>query len=546
MDPLTNALSVHSARAVCPSGRASGGPFAIVLTSRRHSGQHPWRPGASKYQKESGNMLKTITCDAPGVVTTAPRRTLMASACTAVLGAALLLTGCGGGGGGGDDNGGSGGGSGGTGGGTGGGGTGGTVTLPGGATLSTPSLTFSAEVGTASQPQTVTLKNDSSTVLPISGVSTGSGAFSVAGGTCATTPSLAVGDSCSVDVAFRPNEVGTASGSLTIGTGAAPVQVSLTGSATPFTGPDLVTSVTAPTYPAGSVEKGAWDVLMAARSTCGFGLVQQDARLDTASAAHAVYLAQNSVDRNTAVLGPAEDPTWNYFTGVSPVNRAAAAGFPAGVGVAETSVGLVFAYNGTTQSPPLQMTEATGARTMRTVLESIYNVGGLLNAGRVGGIAAASRSGPSSGSQYLQQVRLVAEFSENGKAQRLGAGNVATWPCEGVGAFSGVFLPATESPNPFPDLAGQQAVFGTPIYMRADPDVALVLTSGTVTNVATGTAIATRTLTRATDPNGRVGNNEAFLIPTSALPAGNSFRVQVSGTVGGRAFTRTFTFSTAT
>ena len=92
--------------------------------------------------------------------------------------------------------------------------------------------------------------------------------------------------------------------------------------------PDLVTSVTPATYAVGTVEKGAWDVLIAERQACGFGLLQQDTRLDVASANHARYLTALSVSTGVHQIGHFEDPSKPNFTGVYPWDRAIAQGFP--------------------------------------------------------------------------------------------------------------------------------------------------------------------------------------------------------------------------
>ena len=93
---------------------------------------------------------------------------------------------------------------------------------------------------------------------------------------------------------FSPSVAEASNALLTIAHNANPsvstVALSGTGSAT--TNPDLATSVTPPTYPVGTTEKGAWDLMMCQRATCGFGLLQQDSRLDVASYAHAHYMVR--------------------------------------------------------------------------------------------------------------------------------------------------------------------------------------------------------------------------------------------------------------
>ncbi|NUZ04811.1 hypothetical protein [Piscinibacter koreensis] len=412
-------------------------------------------------------------------------------------------------------------------------------------TLSPNALAFSTSVGLPSAAQTVTLSNGTGSALPVTGVTSSSAVFNVAGGTCTTSPTLAAGQSCNVQVTFVPVTVGDASGTLTIATGGTPASlaVNLSGTATASTGPDLVTSVTPATYLQGSVERGAWDLLMAARSACGFGLVQQDTRLDTAAASHARYLAQNSIDRNAAALGPSEDPSWSYFTGATPTARGGAAGFPTGQPVVESSHALGLFYVAG-QNPPLALNSNTGIASMRALLESIYNTANLFTPARVGGIAATAPAGPSLSLLSQQQFRLVVDFSTTGNPQRLGNGNVATWPCEGVGGFSGALDPANEVLNPFPDVTGP-VNYGTPIYLRTDLGATLTVQAASLTRIADASAVPLRSLTRANDANSQLGSHEAFLVPTQPLPRGSTYRLNATGTANGVAFTKSFTFATA-
>lgn len=93
----------------------------------------------------------------------------------------------------------------------------------------------------------------------------------------------------------------------------------------------IVTSVPTATYAAGSEELAAFNLLNAERQRCGFGLLAQNTKLDQSSRAHASWLIANNFD------GHIEDSNVpNFFTGVTPDDRANAAGYvpiiPAGAG----------------------------------------------------------------------------------------------------------------------------------------------------------------------------------------------------------------------
>ena len=317
------------------------------------------------------------------------------------------------------------------------------------------------------------------------------------------------------------------------------------------TNPDLVTSVTAPSYAVGSVEKGGWDLLMSQRQACGFGLIQQDTRLDVASAAHSHYLEQNSLDKLVTVVGHGEDSTWNYYTGGNPLDRVTHAGYPtANLGLYGSVTEILTNYsafvpNG--QAAPLVMTEATGAAQMRSLVETVYHLSGAMNAGRAGGVGVSNGTGPSGSSSYFQQqFRLVADFALDGNnPQKLGSSTVATWPCAGLAGVGGTFKPATESPNPFPSVTDTSVAYGTPIYLKADAGSTLVVSTATVTKVSDGSVLALRQLNSSNDPSAEIGTNEWFLVPTTALAAGSSYSVSATGTLNSTAFTKTFTFATA-
>ena len=334
-------------------------------------------------------------------------------------------------------------------------------------------------------------------------------------------------------------------GSGSSGTTPSPVVPPVTGPPPTGVNPDLVTSVTPPTYGTGATEKGAWDLLMAQRSACGFGLLQQDSRLDVASKAHTDYLVKNSLDRKLTVLGHFEDPSWTYFYGAGPDERAAKALFPTGV---SENLEEFFSLQSLPLPAPLTAGEALGASSMRTLIETVYHARGAFWAGRSGGTGSTLATGPSSTAGFNQtQFRLVAEVSNEADAlkQKLGTGNVATWPCNGLTGVGGTFAPATEAPNPFPDVTSASTKYGTPIYFKADAGSTLVVTSATVTKSTDGTVLALHQLTNANDPVAEIGANEVFLVPTAALAPGSSYAVSATGTLKGTGFTKTFTFATA-
>lgn len=105
------------------------------------------------------------------------------------------------------------------------------------ASVSPSSLSFaSTTVGSTSSSKTVTVANSGDQTLVLSGFSTSNSEFSISGGSCSGSSSLAVGSSCTLLVTFSPSAAGTRSGTLTINSnaaaGAATVALSGTGAQT--------------------------------------------------------------------------------------------------------------------------------------------------------------------------------------------------------------------------------------------------------------------------------------------------------------------------
>lgn len=126
--------------------------------------------------------------------------------------------------------------------------------------------------------------------------------------------------------------------------------------------------------------------------------------------------------------------------------------------------------------------------------------------------------------------------------QMLGKNVIATYPCAAAQHVQGDFLPAWESPNPFPEITSGSTVYGTPIYFKVDYNSTLTVTSIALTKVSDGTKITTRNLTASTDPAKMIGMNEFFAVPTSALAVGQTYRVVAEGTVDGNAWLKDYTF----
>lgn len=306
--------------------------------------------------------------------------------------------------------------------------------------------------------------------------------------------------------------------------------------------------VGAATYPSGSAQRGAWDVLQGERVACGFGAVAQDTRLDAANDAHQRYLTELSLATGTSWIGHFEtagDAASAWFSGTDPTARAVHAGMPVHAWVSEILTAL---YNVSTKASPnmVALDEARGAASMRELIGTVYHLTGAMAEGKLAGVGVSYQRGSYalSPTNDFEQYRFGVQVASlaGGDLQKLGTGNVASYPCSGATQVKGVFVPATESPNPFPDVTLTSVAYGTPIYFKADRGSVLTVAAIAVTKVSDGSAVPVRTLTSSTDPAHEVLGHEFFAVPTAALAVGETYRVVANGNVGNAAWAKNFTF----
>jgi len=305
--------------------------------------------------------------------------------------------------------------------------------------------------------------------------------------------------------------------------------------------PSVSVVIAAATYAANSAELGGWTTLQQARVLCGFGALRQNARLDAAAQAHARYLTSISLAAGGAILSHYEtvntDP---FFTGYAPADRAQRQGY--GTQVAEILASTVWTYD--VRSPPaLPSLEQRGSASMLGLLNTVYHLMGAMFDGADVGFGADIQTA-SDGTNRRQEYRFGSLNGYQGESQRvkLGTGNLATYPCEGSSNIPSTFIPANESPNPFPALTSASQTMGPPIYLKVDAGQVLTLTSGSLS--AGSVSVPTTMLTQANDPQRKLQANEVFLVPNSALSANTSYQINLSGSIDGKVFSRSFTMST--
>lgn len=298
---------------------------------------------------------------------------------------------------------------------------------------------------------------------------------------------------------------GSPTGSVT------PGEISVVPPAPPVVDTGIVTSVPLPTYAAGSGEKAAYDVLNAARSRCGFGLLAQSSNLDVAAAAQTKYSETNGVLEHT------QEPTKPDFYGQGANDRLLKAGY-AFSNLSESLTGMKYDNNLT----PAQL----GDFAVRNLLAAPYHAIDMMRGYRDVGISV--------GSFFTTLNYGVAKGKELQQSS-----DVRTFPCEGT--TETVANTSRESPNPFPS-EGQSAIWGQPIMISGASDLRIV--SATITGPSGSVAI--RAIYGNGGTNDAVGvftKDRAVVIPFD-LKTNSTYSVSIKGTNKGADFTREFSFST--
>lgn len=210
--------------------------------------------------------------------------------------------------------------------------------------------------------------------------------------------------------------------------------------------------LTMPTSTYTGMHAEAFKRINEARIAAGVSALRQSVELDRAAQAHSDYQVRNNV------FGHYEDPAHPLFTGVDHVDRASAQEYSHQIKVEVISLA----------SPAL-----SGSQHIDLHLNSVYHLHGVLTptANEVGmGFSTSNTSGRTFGS-------ISTGVTDN---RMLTVRNPWMWPAaDGVNVPT-TFLPASEVPNPLPDVAPNLAIsVGSPIMycQRSDSGNRLEISS---------------------------------------------------------------------
>lgn len=319
------------------------------------------------------------------------------------------------------------------------------------------------------------------------------------------------------------------------GGGSAPTASTSTSSSstasTPSTTIPAGTTQATPTYAAGSVQLAMFNRLAYYRQTCGFPPVQQNTLLDQATQNHAQYMMDNGkLVTDTEVQGKPG------FTGATYQDRADALGWPAGIGVGGGSDSW---YSPTTPSAALTPTQR-GVTLMDEWATAVYHQAMIdWPFSEVGfGVASTQDSGYAG---YMQDLASESYSIDWTSPNDIAAASAPlTFPCDGITG-----IPYGDSGEvPMPPGASSGG-FGTPVSVIGPMDSTVTLTSASMVDTSNGQQINLNILNSDTEPNHLLAQYQASAYPSSPLSPNTTYQVNLSGTINGQAFSRSFTFTTS-
>lgn len=332
---------------------------------------------------------------------------------------------------------------------------------------------------------------------------------------------------CAITVAAL-TACGGGGGADTAGTGGG--KANSVGSAT-YAGSSLVTSVPPATYSAvtQTEEQAAFTYLNAERSHCGFGVLAHNRELDATAQGHSDWQLRNDTQAHYQVLGTPG------FTGVTPMDRATAAGFGAGTsyGVGEVIMGR------TGDNTKLNF----GVFSVRGLLNAPYHEAGLLAGTREVGISVRNGGdiGLMSGTRVVTTINTAFRFPQG--MQLMSSSDIQTYPCEGSTGIDRMMQ--GETPNPVPGRDLYAKPLGSSIYIGVRYGQTLSIANASMVKASTGAAVQLRApMTATNDPHGHINGHEALVSADAPLAPNTPYLVTINGSNNGITFSRSFTFVT--
>jgi uncharacterized protein YkwD len=247
------------------------------------------------------------------------------------------------------------------------------------------------------------------------------------------------------------------------------------------------------------------------RALLGLPALTRNSLVDAAAQGHSDYQRLNNTITHEQTRG------LPGFTGVALNNRLAAAGYTL---AGRSAYGEVISATG----------NSTGFYQAEELITAIYHRFVIFDPifKEIGTGAATTPSG---------YTYFTADFTASNGYNSLGATRFVVYPANNQAGVPTNFFSDSESPDPVP----AQNEVGYPISVHADLDGNVTVQSFTVAPRG-GMALTTRLLSHAGDS--ATSERAAAIVPLAPLRAATTYDVSFSGTVGGVAVTRAWSFST--
>jgi len=275
------------------------------------------------------------------------------------------------------------------------------------------------------------------------------------------------------------------------------------------------TNLTSPQYAATSAQLAAFNLLNQQRQQCGFPALQENDALDKAAQAHAQYSATNNLISDNEVASNAG------FTGVTYADRAVHFGYPQSVYSGGVTGGFYTNAKWTEQQ--------YGEQVIWGYLAGVYHIA--VAAWPVTGVGIGHVETAFDGFPQVWSSLSI------GDLKPMTANAPLTFPCQGTSGVA--YKTGAETPTP-PNVSG---TWGTPIAVAGNPSDTVILTSGTLTDTA-GNVVSLQLLYSANDPNKLLPAFEGVAYSATPLSPNMPYTAAISGTINGKPFSRTFTFTT--
>jgi uncharacterized protein YkwD len=249
------------------------------------------------------------------------------------------------------------------------------------------------------------------------------------------------------------------------------------------------------------------------RAQAGVGVLARNSMLDRSAQAHSDYQRLNSTVTHS------EDPAKSGFTGATVDARVQAAGYTL---VRDYASGEIIAA--TNNSSGFYMAEelVTAIYHRFVMFEPLFKEMG-----------SGAATGSDSYNYFTTNLGATRGYSAG-----LPSHTIVTWPVNGQTGVQTTFASNFEEPDPVPDVD----YVGYPISIHANLTETVSVQSFTV-RPRGGAELARRLLVKGQDANTTM-SSVAAIVPIAPLAANTTYDVSFSGTVGGAAVSKTWSFTT--